>query len=136
LLDAWYGGTPMAEALPLDVGRFLLPVDLHRLKPEDLFDFFDEWAEAYINMCSFDDAHSCPEMHNNLDGPIAQIASQVVSESIASRGVPAKVILALFKKTTLSANFSTSRLAAIRGHCEGRRLRITVPKKRRSPSWT
>ena len=117
---------------PLDVGRFLLPVDLHRLKPEDLFDLFDEWAGARINMCSVDDAHSCPEMHNNLDGPIAQI----VPESIASRGVPAKVILALFKKTTLSANFSTSTLAAIRSHCEGRRLRITVPKKRRSPSWT
>jgi hypothetical protein len=121
---------------PLDVGRLLLLVVLHRLKPDDLFDFFSEWAGARINMCSCDDAHSCPEMRHNLDGPIAQIASQLAPESIASRGVPAKVILALFKKTTLSANVSTSRLAAIRSHCEGRGLRITVPKKRRSPSWT
>jgi hypothetical protein len=62
---------------PLDVGRLLLLVVLHRLKPDDLFDFFSEWAGARINMCSCDDAHSCPEMRHNLDGPIAQIASQL-----------------------------------------------------------
>jgi hypothetical protein len=62
--------------ISLDVGRFLLPLVLHRLKPEDLFDLLDEWAGA--------------------------------------RG----------------------RLAAIRSHCEVRGLWVTVPNKRRSPSWT
>jgi hypothetical protein len=32
--------------ISLDVGRFLLPVVLCRLTPEDLFDLFDEWAGA------------------------------------------------------------------------------------------